>query len=194
MDSTISTDFMILRYWTWISIAINPFVSMIRLDAIKSSWRVIFRYLISFRARRKKKKKEKEWNFSSNEIRPESRTTIREGEKKKKKEEEKQRSGDKVPIYKEDSYWKGVRWPSVCVCVWRISREIPRASINTLKFSGIECTSPSLARSPFHKGILSLLLLLLPTPLSTWVQQPPSTKSLLLFLVPEELLMPGVSL
>lgn len=115
MDSTISTDFMILRYWTWISIAINPFVSMIRLDAIKSSWRIIFRYLISFRARRKKKKKEKEWNFSSNEIRPESRTTIREGEKKKKKEEEKQRSGDKVPIYKEDSYWKGVRWPSVCV-------------------------------------------------------------------------------
>lgn len=41
---------------------------------------------------------------------------VKEGEKKKKKEEEKQRSGDKVRIYKEDSYWKGVRWPSVCVC------------------------------------------------------------------------------
>lgn len=62
-----------------------------------------------------KEEEEGERNFSSNEIRPESRTTIREGEKKKKKEEEKQRSGDKVPIYKEDSYWKGVRWPSVCV-------------------------------------------------------------------------------
>lgn len=110
----------------------------------------------------------------------ESRT--REGEKK-----EEQRSRDKVRIYIKDGIHFGKVWDG-SVCVWRISREILRASINTLKFSGIECTSPSLARSPFHKGTLP------PLPLSTWVQQPPSTKSLLLFLVREEVLMPGVSL
>lgn len=76
----------------------------------------------------------------------ESRT--REGEKK-----EEQRSRDKVRIYIKDGIHFGKVWDG-SVCVWRISREILRASINTLKFSGIECTSPSLARSPFHKGTL----------------------------------------
>lgn len=146
-----------------------------RPDTIK--WRVSFDIEhLAFRARRKK---EEEQNLKLK--------LVRLFEKK-----EEQRSRDKVRIYIKGGIHFGKVWDgTVCVCVWRISREILRASINTLKFSGIECTSPSLARSPFHKG---MALLSSSPSLSTWVQQPPSTKSLLLFLVREEVLMPGVSL